>query len=376
MRPLAIRGGRVLDVERGGADRADLIVADGIIRDILPPGGTLPEGAEEFDAGDRLLVPGFVNGHTHAHGALGKGLVGDRIPLEVFLSASGAINGNRSAEDKYLSAALSAVEMVRRGCTAAYDLFVEVPVPSREGVDAVAQAYSDVGMRAVIAPMIADRNLFQAYPGLIEAMPKAQRAALRRSVAAPSAASIDACRGILRGWRHDRERIRPALGPTIPLHCSDLFLTACRDLAREFSVGIQTHLAETKTQAVLGRKKYGKSLTAHLGELGLLGETFSAAHAIWIDGDDMCRLADHGCAIVHNPMSNLRIGSGVAPVRAMIEAGLRIGIGTDASNTSDGQNMFEATRLAAFLSRATTPETRRWLAVEEVFRLATLGSAS
>jgi guanine deaminase len=229
-------------------------------------------------------------------------------------------------------------------------------------------------MRAVVAPMMADRSLFQALPGLVESMPENVRDQARRIVAAPYHTSVDVCRAILQGWRHDRRRIRPALAPTIPLHCSDDFWIACRDLARDHDVRLQTHLAETKTQAVIGLKKYGKSLTAHLAELGMLDERFSAAHAIWIDNDDIARLADAGCSAVHNPMSNLRLGSGVAPVRAMLSRGLRVGIGTDGSNTSDGQNMFEATRLAAFLSRIATPDYAQWLSAKEAMRMATTGS--
>ena len=375
MKRIVIRHGRILDIETGRADLADMLIEDGTIKMIGAPDMAAPGDAEVIDAADRLLVPGLVNGHTHAHGGLGKGLVGDRVPLEMFLSASMAMNGRRSAEDKYLSAALSAVEMVRRGCTAAYDLVVEFPLPSVEGIDAVAQAYHDVGMRAVVAPMMADRSLYQALPELMEAMPDKLEGDLRRIVGEPYQASVEVCRTILRGWRHDRGRIRPALAPTIPLHCSDEFLLACRDLARDHDVRLQTHLAETKTQAVLGLQKYGMSLTAHLSELGLLGERFSAAHAIWIDRDDIQRLADAGCGAIHNPASNLRIGSGVAPVRNMLAAGLRVGIGTDATNTSDGQNMFEVTRLAAFLSRINGPDYQRWLSAEEAMRMATTGSA-
>src|SRR5262249_13369354 len=145
--------------------------------------------------------------------------------------------------------------------------------------------------------------------------------------------------------------------------------------ARDFDLRLQTHLAETKPQAVLGLKKYGRSLTQHLAALGLLDERLSAAHAIWIDADDMRRLADAGCGVVHNPASNLRIGSGLAPVRAMLRSGLRVGIGTDSTNTSDGQNMFEATRLAALLSRLVTPDYADWLSAQESLRLATTGSA-
>ena len=160
------------------------------------------------------------------------------------------------------------------------------------------------------------------------------------------------------------------------MHCSDEFLVACRDLAREFGTGIQTHLAESKTQAVVGRRKYGKTLTAHLGDLGLLGPAFSAAHAIWLDRDDIRRLADAGATVSHNPLSNLRLGSGVARVRTMLEAGVTVGIGTDSAASSDTQNMFEATRLAAYLSHVSTPDYRKWLTSEEALTMATTGSAT
>jgi guanine deaminase len=230
-------------------------------------------------------------------------------------------------------------------------------------------------MRAVIAPMIADRTLYQAYPGLVDALPEALRDTARRAAAAPDAESLRACRAILQNWSFDRHTVRPALGPTIPMHCSDDFLTGCRDLAREFEVGIQTHLAESAAQAVIAQKRYGSSLTAHLAGLGLLGERFSGAHAIWIDRDDMRRIADAGGAIAHNPLSNLRLGSGLAAVRAMLDCGVTVGIGTDAANTSDTQNMFEATRLASYLSRIRGPGHREWLSAEEAFTLATVGSA-
>lgn len=374
-RKSVIRGALVLTPGKAPVTALDVLIEDGRIAALGPHGMAIPQDIDVIEAHDCLLIPGLVNAHTHAHGGLGKGAVGDRLPLEVFLTGSSALNGSRTVDDKYLSAQLSAVEMVRKGCTAAYDLFVEFPLPSLEGIEAVARAYKDVGMRAVIAPMIADRTLYQAYPGLMDALPADLKATARKAAAAPYAETLRACRHILNNWSFDRDQIRPALGPTIPMHCSDEFMTGCRDLAQDFGVGIQTHLAESAAQAAMARQRYGKSLTAHLADLGLLNERFSGAHAIWIDKDDMRRIADAGGAVAHNPLSNLRLGSGIAAVRSMIECGLTVGIGTDAANTSDTQNMFEATRLAAYLSRLRGPEYREWLSAEEAFALATKGSA-
>jgi cytosine/adenosine deaminase-related metal-dependent hydrolase len=375
MTTTVVRGGRVLDVAGHRAEPADVLIEGDTIGEIGRPGLPAPAGAVVVDARDRLLVPGLVNAHTHGHGALARGLVGDRVPLELLLTIGGAAGSNRTLDDKYLSAQLAAVEMVRRGCTACYDLYVEYPLPTVEGLHAAARAYADVGIRAVLAPMMADRTLYQALPGLLDALPDTARRRVEAWQASPWETSLAVCRELLATWPFDRDRVRPALGPTIPLHCSDAFLVACRDLAREYDVSVQTHLAESKTQAVLGRQKYGTTLTAHLADLGLLGPRFSGAHGVWLDRDDVRRLADAGASVAHNPLSNLRLGSGIAPVRMMLEAGLAVGVGTDSASSSDTQNMFECTRLAAYLSRVRTPDYERWVTVEEALGMATEGSA-
>jgi guanine deaminase len=99
-------------------------------------------------------------------------------------------------------------------------------------------------------------------------------------------------------------------------------------------------------------------------------------HAVWIDTEEIGKLGDAGVRVAHNPASNLRLGSGVAPVRRMLGAGLQVGLGTDASNTSDGQNMFEVTRLAAYLSRIEGSDAEDWISAAGAFALATEGSAT
>src|SRR5262249_60706075 len=115
------------------------------------------------------------------------------------------------------SATLTAVELVHKGCTAAYDLFVEYPVPSREGLDAVAGAYGTVGMRAVIAPMMADHTLYEALPGLTESLPAHLQEQVRRIKAAPAEARGGVARAVLCSCRHGGAKVGPARGPTTPL---------------------------------------------------------------------------------------------------------------------------------------------------------------
>jgi 5-methylthioadenosine/S-adenosylhomocysteine deaminase len=369
-----LRGGRVLDIGRGTAEPADILIEDDTIREIGPPGIPAPEGATAVSAERRLIHPGLVNAHTHAHGNLAKGM-GDRWTLELLLTAAPWLTGHRTADDIHLTAQLGAVEMVLKGCTAAYDLFVEFPLPTRDGIARIAAAYQEVGMRAVIAPMVADRTFYEAIPGLHDALPEALRERVAALRLAPGTATLEAVRAALNDWSFDRDRVRPAVAPTIPHHCSDDFILGCGALARDFDVGLHSHVAESKVQAIAGMRLYGKTLTAHLDELGVLGPQFTVAHGVWLDNDDMARLGDRGSSIAHNPGSNMRLGAGLADARAMLDARVNLGIGTDGANCSDNQNMYEAMRLASFVSKVQGPEWRRWMTTREVALAATQGSA-
>ena len=369
-----IRGGRVLDIAAGKADAADILVEDDTIREIGPIAMTVPEGTAEIDASRRLVHPGLVNAHTHSHGNLGKGS-GDRWPLELLLTAAPMLTGYRGVEDLRLSAQIGAVEMMLKGCTACYDLFFDWPVPTRDGMAAVASAYAELGMRAVIAPMVADRTFFEAIPGLAEALPAALRERVGALRLAPGATTIAAIRDAFGAWSADRELVRPAVAPTIPHHCSDDFILGCAGIARDFAVGLHSHVAESKVQAVASLKIYGKTQTAHLDELGILGPHFTVAHGVWLDADDMSRLGDHGASVAHNPGSNMRIGSGLADTRTMLERRVNLGIGTDGATCADNQNMYEALRLASLVSKVQGPEWPRWLTTREAALAATEGSA-
>lgn len=374
MAHMIVRGGRVLDIAAETAEPADILIEGDTIREVGPPGLAAPAGVSEIDASHRLIHPGLVNAHTHSHGNLGKGM-GDRWPLELLLTAAPMLSGHRGLDDLRLSAQIGAVEMMLKGCTACYDLFFEWPVPTREGMAAVASAYAELGMRAVIAPMIADRTFFEAIPGLAEALPPSLRERVAALRLAPRDTTLAAIRDGLGAWSVDRDLVRPAVAPTIPHHCSDDFILGCAGIARDFGVGLHSHVAESKVQAVASLKIYGATQTAHLDALGVLGPHFTVAHGVWLDPDDMARLGDHGASVAHNPGSNMRIGSGLADTRTMLERRVNLGIGTDGATCADNQNMYEAMRLASFVSKVQGPEWQRWLTTREAALAATEGSA-
>ncbi len=245
---LIVANGLLLPDADTAARPADLLVEDGTIRAIGAAGAFTSAGADGaariVDATDRLVIPGLVNGHTHAHGSLGRGAVPD-LALEGFLAASPSINGHRGIDDLALSATLTAVELLKKGCTALFDMSAEFPLPTLDGLHALAGAYAATGIRAVVAPMIADRTLYQAYPSLLASLPAALRDQHARLRATDAGACLRLLRRAAHHWPFDVSVVRLGLAPTIPLHCSDDLLRGCAALSTDYGLPLQTHLAES-----------------------------------------------------------------------------------------------------------------------------------
>jgi 5-methylthioadenosine/S-adenosylhomocysteine deaminase len=368
-----IRGGRVL----AGSEfvPADVLVENDRIT-AVGAAVTAPATARVIDATGRLLVPGLMNAHTHAASHLARGRAGNWT-LEDLLVHAPANYAFRSPDDDYLSTAIGAIEMLKTGCTAAYDLSMAIPAITSEGMEAVVRAYSDSGMRAVVAPAVADIVFYRTVPGLLDLLPADLRHVVEAMQPAPTKGLLELTEQVIRRWHGAADgRVHTAVAPTIPNQATDEFLAGCARLSREYGVGVHTHLAESKVQVVESQRRWGKTIVERLAEHGLLGSGFVGAHAIWLTGDDIRRLADAGAAVAHNPGSNLRLGCGIAPVREMLDAGLAVGLGTDGSVCADNQNLFEALRIASVVSTIRFPHaTERWLDAGTVWHLATAGSA-
>jgi guanine deaminase len=370
-----VRGGRVLSGAPPTLARADVLV-DGERIAAVGPALAAPPGARVIDASAHLVVPGLGNAHTHAASHLVRGRAGSWT-LEDLLTHTAANYGFRTPEDDYLSAALGAIEMLKTGCTSAYDLYMALPAVTDETFGAVARAYADVGMRVLLAPALADIPFHQTVPGLVDLLPADLRATVEAIEPAPTKGLLDLTERLIRRWHGAGDgRIRVAASPTIPNQATDEFLDGCVRLAREYGVGIHTHLAESKVQVIESQRRHGRSIVARLAERGVLGPDFVGAHAVWLGDEDIRALADAGGAVAHNPGSNLRLGCGIAPVREMLDRGVAVGLGTDGSVCADNQNLFEALRIASVVSTIRFPhDTRHWLDAATVWQLATEGSA-
>lgn len=372
---LLIRGGQVFNNTKMAIDPADILIED----DRIAAVGIqleVPPGTQELDATGQIILPGLVNAHTHSHNNLMKGLA-DNWVLEDLLNHGPALYGHLAPEEQYLLAALGAIEMIKTGCTAAYDQFVAIPAPTDEAVEAVARAYTDVGLRVVLAPCLSDIVFYQVVADLLELLPPDFRRKVESIKVVTAEDLLQVSENAIRRWNGSADgRIHIAVAPTIPGHCSEELLKGCVRLAYEYGVGIHTHLAETKVQAVYGLRRWGKTIVAYLSDIGMLGPGFVGGHGVWLTDEDMRQLADAGAMIAHNPASNLKLGSGIAPVWEMLKQGVIVGLGTDGSMSSDNQNMFEAMRFAALVSKIRFPHRQEcWIGARDVWKMATEGSA-
>jgi 5-methylthioadenosine/S-adenosylhomocysteine deaminase len=371
MSRLLLRNTAVMSAPAFVPESAEILIEDGRIGATLPPGAAVD--AEPCDMRGRLAIPGLVNAHTHSHANLLKGLA-DRWSLEMSLVNGPWVSGRRDAETMYWSTMVGAVDMLSRGCTACYDLVYEFPRPSQEGIEAVCRAYADAGMRAVVCPMVADRTLYDAVPGLAAAVEAAGHG-LTAFALADTGSILATLEGIVQRWPWDQERLKPALAPTIPMHCSDELIMGCRDIALRHGAGIHMHIAEARFQAVAAHERYSRSMIRFLDDLGVIGPAFTAAHGVWLDDADFRILADRGASLVHMPLSNLRLGVGVADVRAARGAGLAVGLATDGANSADNLDLFEVMKLATLVSRTFTRGPGAWVSARDALEMATVGSA-
>jgi len=372
MSEVLIRGGLVLAHAKHQPERLDIYVENGRIKALLAPGTPVNETIPEFDATQCLIHPGLINAHTHGHGALTKG-VADRWNLEQLIAMGASLNQNRSHEFMQLSAQLNAAEMLLKGCTAAFDLYGELPTPSPEGLEAVADAYSQSGLRVALAPMFADQNFYRSIPDLLRHLPLSRQQLYLQGADKNMEAILESLRAV---FNTKYDRVSWALAPSIPLVSSDDFLMSCHELAMELGIKIHTHALESPLQKQMYPKRYQGGLIQHLSRLGILNEQWVLAHCVWLNATELALLAEHQVAIAHNPVANLRLGSGIADVRKMLDYGLKVGIGTDGASSSDNQNMYESVRMGALLSRIKTPQVTEWLSAQEVFFAATEGGAA
>ena len=378
---LLIRNARVLCLDDAGTEwpRADIVVEGGRIAAIGPDAGLgWPRPlARTIEAAGQLAMPGLVNAHFHSPGNLMKGCL-PGYPLEIFMlhEVPPLASGGDAARLAYLRTMVGALEMLRLGVTAVHDDAYHVPVATTDGIDAIMQAYADAGIRATVAIDQPNVVEYEKFPFLADLLPAEERAAMDAAPRQTTGELLALYAHLIERWHGAAGgRLAAAVSCSAPQRVTVDYFEGLSALSKLHDLPFNIHILETRLQRVLGDVKYGKSLVQHVNDLDLLDERMMVIHAIWIDDADIALLARSGCTVAHNPVCNLRLGSGVMPWRALRDAGVPLCLGSDEMNTDDSANLWFVAKTAALLHTLSTPSFDDWPQPAEVLHALTRGGA-
>ena len=324
-----------------------VVVKDGGILDVLPSDTARERytATRALELPGQVLMPGLVNLHCHAAMTLMRGFADDR-PLMAWLNDHIWPAEKQHVSDAFVrdGSLIAAAEMLAGGVTTVNDMYF---FPG-----AAAEAFLQAGMRAVLGMIVLEF---------------------------PSAYAVDAdayiAKGLaLRDELKDEALLTFAFAPHAPYTLSDTTFSRINTLAEQLGVPIHTHIHETADEIAGSLKQHGVRPLERLARLGLLGPNFIGVHAVHLTEAEIDLLATHGCHVAHCPTSNLKLASGIAPVAALVRAGVNLGFGTDGAASNNRLDVFADMRLAALLAKGTSGDASA-LPAAAVLKAATLDAA-
>lgn len=340
----------------------------------IAPAGAL-QGDKVVELNGRLLVPGLINGHFHSHEHFQKGRV-ENFPLEMWMHfVRTPIPVPLTPRQIYLRTMVGALDAIRTGTTTVLDDLAVGASVSRANLEAVLQAYDDLGIRALVGFAMMDKPIVDNFPFAEEAFGAEMLAKMRALKPAP-AEEFDAVCAELAKSRHPKDkRVGLVISLSAPQRCTEAFLMKWRRFADEHALPMVSHVQETRMQVVTGQLFYGKPIVEYLDSIGFLKPNTSLIHAVWLNPREIEALARTGASAQHNAWSNMTLGSGVQPVRPLLEAGVNVSMGSDGTCSTFSANMLNVMGAAAAVSKIRGDDYSRWLSAKEVLRAATRGGS-
>lgn len=355
-------------------DVVDIVIDNDRIRAVGKDLDMAALGVEEvLPCNNKLVIPGLVNCHLHSHDRFDKGRF-DNLPLEIWMALYNPPYENRgwTPRQVYLRTILNGIELLRSGTTTVIDDVHHGLSLSRENVELVCQAYQDLGLRAQVSAAYSDKPFYKGIPFLEDLLPDELKKNPNAHLLPSTDAILDLWSEMVGTWKG---RVQFVLSPSGPQRCTEDFLRRTWQLAEKHDVPVIIHVLETRVQAYTGYAFYGKSLIEHMDALHVLSPLAILVHVVWVNEKDIELIARSGASVIHCPGSNLKIGSGIAPIGQLRKAGINIGLGTDNNNANDSANMFETMKLAALIHKVKSPYFKDWLGAEDAFQMATSGGS-
>jgi len=334
----------------------------------------LPAGADEVvDVAGHLLLPGLVNTHHHFYQTLTRAVpAAQDANLFNWLKTLYLIWARLTPEDIFVSTQTALAELALSGCTTSSDHLYLFPNGSK--LDDEIMAAQEMGLRLQAAR--GSMSLGQSQGGL------------------PPDSVVDTEENILRDSQrlietyHDPNPgafIQVVLAPCSPFSVTSELMKQSAALARQYGVHLHTHLAETEDEQQFCLQKFGFRPVPYMQSVDWVGEDVWYAHAVYVDLEEVKIFARHGCGVAHCPSSNMRLASGIAPIREYLSAGVKVGLGVDGSASNDGSHLLGEARQAMLLARLkegitgfslSNDPSRKLLTARQALRLATRGGAA
>ncbi|MGB9131966.1 MAG: amidohydrolase family protein [Methanosarcina sp.] len=311
-----------MDPNVGDLKNGTVVIEDGKITEI---GKNTKESADTvIDAEGSVVMPGLVNTHTHAAMTLFRGYADDLQLAEWLQQHIWPAEAQLTAEDVYKGSLLACLEMIRSGTTSFADMYFFM--------DETAKAVEASGLRASLSH------------GLIELWDDEK-----------GETDLREGRRFVRAWQGAADgRIKTMYGPHAPNTCSEEFLAKVREEASRDGAGIHIHLLETEAELLAMKERYGKCSVHMLEDIGFFGPDVLAAHCVWLSDGDIEILRKRGVNVSHNPVSNMKLASGISPVHKMLDKGVNVSLGTDGCASNNNLDLFEEMKTAALLHKVNT----------------------
>jgi len=345
---ISIKAGRVLTLnqECDVIKNAIVTIDDDKISYVGNDEGMFDKSSDyAFDWSNRILMPGFVNGHTHLGITSLRGLVED---LSLFDWLSHGLYPYQSAmnrEDSLIANYLGCCELIDSGITCVVDF---------DGFSPMNQVIEKTGLRAVLNFVFMDKFFDEGDNSNID---------IEKTI-----------RNIKRQKERADPRITCTIGPHAPYSCSETLMSACSKIASDLGIGVSLHLSESIAEVKWAEKKWGMSPVKKVDELGLLNDKTIAAHCVHLSDEDMDLLAQRKVTVVHCPTSNAKLGNGVAPVREMMNRNINVCLGTDSAVSNNNLSILKEMTLAPLLQNVRCGKAGTISPIETV-RMATLSGA-
>ena len=340
---ILIKNAFILDPNNFEDKKQSLLIKDDLIAEISDE---IDESNIDkvIDAEGKILLPGLVNTHTHLSMTLFRGLADD-LSLDSWLNDHiWPMEANLNGDYCYIGALLGAVELIKSGTTTFSDMYFYM--------EDVARAVEDAGIRAVLSYGMIDFGIEEKREAEIK----------------ENMALFNACNGM------DDGRIKVFFGPHSPYTASEELLVKVRELADENGMGIHIHVSETQKEINDSLDERGLRPFEYLEKIGFLGPDVVAAHCVWLSDNEIEIIKKHGVKVSHNPCSNMKLASGIAPVSKLIENGICVSIGTDGASSNNNLDLIEELKTASLLQKVSTLDPKV-LDSNESIRMATIKGA-